>query len=188
MNPPLSSFKKSSPKWIGVDYGDGLKYCPKFPWWTSTLHSFEFVICWTSPFFSLTFLVSIGCPREMLDPIEFLLSSLHKGAQSTNLLHICLFFYMEVRNVSKVLRMEFGIMVWDMVLTSLLSQHKEFLSWKVRIFFKFRRCKVHINLSMKLVCLFCLWCWNLPNHGNPHHALGVVENPLMSKGCTKVIL
>jgi hypothetical protein len=62
----------------------------------------------------------------MLDPIEFLLSSLYKGAQSTNLLHICSFFYMEVRNVSKVLRMEFGIMVWDMVLTSLLYQHKEF--------------------------------------------------------------
>jgi hypothetical protein len=34
---------------------------------------------------------------------------------------------MEVRNVSKVLRMEFGIRVWDMVLTSRLSQHKEFL-------------------------------------------------------------
>jgi hypothetical protein len=34
---------------------------------------------------------------------------------------------MEVRNVSKVLRMEFGISVQDMVLTSLLSQQKEFL-------------------------------------------------------------
>jgi hypothetical protein len=72
----------------------------------------------------------------MLDPIEFFLSSLHKGAQSTDLLHICSLFYMEVRNVSKFLRMEFGIRVWDMVLTSFLSQHKEFFKLEGQNFFK----------------------------------------------------
>jgi len=32
------------------------------------------------------------------------------------------------------------------------------------------------------VCLFCLSCWDLPNHGASFHTFGTVGKPLMTRG------
>jgi hypothetical protein len=37
----------------------------------------------------------------------------------------------------------------------------------------------------KIVCLFCLSHWDLPNHGTFHHALNMIGKPVISKGALR---